>query len=138
MATANFMTMCAAWARPAALTAWHALPARPALKRNRLQAKGRVLRVNPSVVAPNHLNRAFKMEAPDQAWVTDITYIKTHEGWLYLAVVIDLYSRRIIGWSMQSRTHMDLVLSALLMAVWRRNRRDSDYSFRSRQPVYEP
>ena len=52
--------------------------------------------------------------------MTDITYIKTYEGWLYLAVVIDLYSRRVIGWSMQSRMQMDLVLSALLMAVWRR------------------
>ena len=49
-----------------------------------------------------------------------ITYIKTHEGFLYLAVMIDLYSRRVVGWSMQSRMHMDLVLSALLMAVWRR------------------
>jgi len=57
---------------------------------------------------------------PDRAWVTDITYIRTHEGWLYLAVVIDLYSRRVVGWSMQSRMQMDLVLSALLMAVWRR------------------
>ena len=75
----------------------------------------------PAVVAPNHLNRVFDVEKPDQAWVTDITYIKTHEGWLYLAVIIDLYSRRIIGWSMQSRMQMDLVLSALLMAVWRRN-----------------
>jgi putative transposase len=74
----------------------------------------------PAVVAPNHLARNFATEKPDQAWVTDITYIKTHEGWLYLAVVIDLYSRRIIGWSMQSRMQMDLVLSALLMAVWRR------------------
>ena len=74
----------------------------------------------PAVVAPNHLARAFNVEAPDQTWVTDITYIKTHEGWLYLAVIIDLYSRRIIGWSMQSRMQMDLVLSALLMAVWRR------------------
>ncbi len=74
----------------------------------------------PAVVAPNHLNRVFDVEEPDQAWVTDITYIKTHEGWLYLAVIIDLYSRRIIGWSMQSRMQMDLVLSALLMAVWRR------------------
>jgi putative transposase len=74
----------------------------------------------PAVTAPNHLNRNFEMDAPDQAWVTDITYIKTHEGWLYLAVVIDLYSRRVIGWSMQSRMQMDLVLSALLMAVWRR------------------
>ena len=74
----------------------------------------------PAVVAPNHLARAFNVEAPNQTWVTDITYIKTHEGWLYLAVIIDLYSRRIIGWSMQSRMQMDLVLSALLMAVWRR------------------
>lgn len=74
----------------------------------------------PAVVAPNHLARAFKTERPDQAWVTDITYIRTHEGWLYLAVIIDLYSRRIIGWSMQSRMQVDLVLSALLMAVWRR------------------
>jgi len=66
----------------------------------------------------------FDVAKPDQAWVTDITYIKTHEGWLYLAVIIDLYSRRIIGWSQntygQSRMQMDLVLSALLMAVWRR------------------
>jgi putative transposase len=74
----------------------------------------------PAVVAPNHLARAFNVDEPDQAWVTDITYIRTHEGWLYLAVIIDLYSRRIIGWSMQSRMQMDLVLSALLMAVWRR------------------
>ncbi len=57
----------------------------------------------PAVGAPNHLNRVFDVAEPDQAWVTDITYIDTHEGWLYLAVIIDLYSRRIIGWSMQSR-----------------------------------
>jgi putative transposase len=74
----------------------------------------------PAVVAPNQLARAFNVDVPDQAWVTDITYIKTHEGWLYFAVVIDLYSPRIIGWSMQSRMQMDLVLSVLLMAVWRR------------------
>jgi len=74
----------------------------------------------PAVVATNQLKQDFYAGAPDQTWVTDITYIKTHEGFLYLAVVIDLYSRRVIGWSMQSRMHMDLVLSALLMAVWRR------------------
>lgn len=74
----------------------------------------------PAVVAPNHLDRAFNVDEPDQTWVTDITYIRTHEGWLYLAVIIDLYSRKVIGWSMQSRMQMDLVLSALLMAVWRR------------------
>ncbi len=60
------------------------------------------------------------MALPNRSWVTDITYIRTHEGWLYLSVVIDLYSRRVVGWSMQSRMQMDLVLSALLMAVWRR------------------
>lgn len=74
----------------------------------------------PAIVADNKLGQFFDTLAPNRIWVTDITYIKTHEGWLYLAVVIDLYSRRVIGWSMQSRMHMDLVLSALLMAVWRR------------------
>ncbi len=74
----------------------------------------------PATVAPNHLQRQFTPVAPNQSWVTDITYIRTHEGWLYLAVVLDLYSRHVIGWSMRSRIDTDLVLSALLMAVWRR------------------
>ena len=74
----------------------------------------------PSIIAENKLQQNFCIDVPDTVWVTDITYIKTHEGWLYLAVVIDLYSRRVVGWSMQSRMQMDLVLSALLMAVWRR------------------
>jgi putative transposase len=56
----------------------------------------------PAVVAPNHLNRQFTPVAPKQSWVTDITYIRTHEGWLYLAVVLDLFSRQVIGWSMGS------------------------------------
>ena len=73
-----------------------------------------------SVVAPNHLRRAFDVDTPKEAWVTDITYIRTHEGWLYLAVVLDLFSRRVVGWSMQSRITKELVLDALLMAVWRR------------------
>lgn len=74
----------------------------------------------PAIVAPNQLQQDFKVALPNRSWVTDITYIRTHEGWLYLSVVIDLYSRRVVGWSMQSRMQMDLVLSALLMAVWRR------------------
>ena len=74
----------------------------------------------PAIVATNQLGQSFDALVPDQTWVTDITYIKTYEGWLYLAVVIDLFSRRVIGWSMQSRMQVDLVLSALLMAVWRR------------------
>lgn len=53
--------------------------------------------------------------------MTDITYIRTHEGWLYLAVVVDLFSRKVIGWSMQPRMTKEIVLNALLMAVWRRN-----------------
>jgi len=74
----------------------------------------------PTIVAENKLNRQFEVGAPDRVWVTDITYIKTHEGWLYLSVVIDLFSRRVVGWSMQSRMTTDLALQALLMAVWRR------------------
>lgn len=74
----------------------------------------------PSKVVDNTLARQFDVTAPDKAWVTDITYIRTLEGFAYLAVVIDLYSRRVVGWSMQSRQTTDLVLQALLMAVWRR------------------
>jgi len=74
----------------------------------------------PSVVVDNTLDRQFDVTAPDTAWVSDITYIKTYEGFLYLAVIIDLYSRRVIGWATQSRQPTDLVLQALLMAVWRR------------------
>jgi putative transposase len=69
---------------------------------------------------PNHLTRQFDVQTPNEAWVTDITYIHTHEGWLYLAVVLDLFSRQIVGWSMQSRLDKELVLSALLMAIWKR------------------
>jgi putative transposase len=74
----------------------------------------------PSLVVDNTLNRQFEVDAPDRIWVTDITYIRTLEGFAYLAVVIDLYSRRVVGWAMQSRQTTDLVLQALLMAVWRR------------------
>jgi len=74
----------------------------------------------PSVIVDNTLDRQFDVEAPDRVWVTDITYIRTQEGFAYLAVVIDLYSRRVVGWSMQSRQTTDVVLQALHMAVWRR------------------
>ena len=74
----------------------------------------------PSRVVDNSLARQFDVAAPDKAWVTDITYIRTQEGFAYLAVVIDLYSRRVVGWSMQSRQTTDVVLQALHMAVWRR------------------
>lgn len=74
----------------------------------------------PAVAAPNRLRRQFTVAHPDQAWVTDITYIRTYEGWLYLAVVIDLYSRTVVGWSMKPTMATELVLDALTMAVWRR------------------
>ena len=71
-------------------------------------------------VAPNLLNQDFSAQAPNQRWVSDISYIWTHEGWLYLAVVMDLYSRTVIGWSMHRRMTQQLVCDALLMALWRR------------------
>ena len=64
--------------------------------------------------------RQFEVDTPDRVWVTDITYIKTSEGFAYLAVVIDLYSRKVVGWAMQSRQTTDMVPQALLMAVWHR------------------
>jgi len=74
----------------------------------------------PAVVAPNLLQRDFSADKPNQTWVTDITYIRTYEGWLYLGVVMDLYSRQIVGWSMQSRITTSVVMDALTMALWRR------------------
>ena len=66
-----------------------------------------------SIVTPDRFQRQFNPEAPDERWETDITYIRTHEGWLYLAVVVDLFSCKVIGWSMQPRMTKDIVLNAL-------------------------
>jgi putative transposase len=77
----------------------------------------------PSVLIPNLLRRQFTVTRPNKAWVTDITYIRTWQGWLYLAVVMDLFSRKIVGWSAQSVIHRELVLDAVLMAVRRRRPR---------------
>ena len=71
-------------------------------------------------IAPNLLEREFTVSTHDAAYVSDITYIPTREGWLYLAVVIDLFSRAVVGWSMGSRMTADLVNDALLMALWKR------------------
>lgn len=68
-------------------------------------------------IAPNLLNRNFTAEKPNQKWVVDISYIWTQEGWLYLAVVLDLYSRRVIGWAVSNRMKRDLAIRALDMAV---------------------
>jgi putative transposase len=80
----------------------------------------RVIHGRPSIITPNKLNRAFTVDHPDHAWVTDITYIRTWQGWLYLAVVVDLYSRKVVGWSMKPTLAREIVLDALMTAVWRR------------------
>ena len=81
-------------------------------------------RKRPSGVCPsgirNHLERDFKAIAPNTKWVTDITYIRTAEHWLYLCIVLDLYSGLIVGWSMSPRQDRQLVIQAVLMAVWQR------------------
>jgi len=74
----------------------------------------------PSLVSPNRLAQQFDVSRPDEAWVTDITQIRTYEGWLYVAVVVDLYSRAVVGWSMKSNIRTEVVLDAMLMAKWRR------------------
>jgi len=71
-------------------------------------------------IAPNLLARQFEVNEANRYWVGDITYIPTDEGWLYLATVIDLYSRKIVGWSMSSNMRAELVNKALLMAIWQR------------------
>ncbi|WP_213160099.1 IS3 family transposase [Escherichia coli] len=74
----------------------------------------------PSVVATNRVQRQFTVVRANQVWVTDITYIRTWQGWLYLAVVIDLFARNVVGWSMKPTLSRELALDALMMAVWRR------------------
>jgi putative transposase len=71
-------------------------------------------------IAPNLLARKFNVDSPDKYWVGDITYIRTGSGWLYLATVIDLYSRQVIGWSMADNMKTKLINDALTMAIWKR------------------
>jgi len=71
-------------------------------------------------VAKNHLARTFSATAPNRKWVSDITYIKTDEGWLYLSALMDLYSRKVVGWAMETRLTDDLTIKALDMALGRR------------------
>jgi putative transposase len=75
--------------------------------------------------AANVLDRQFEAAGPNQKWVADFTYLWTTEGWLYVAVVLDLYSRRAVGWSMQSSMTTQLVTDALMMAIWRRGKPDA-------------
>ena len=75
-------------------------------------------------VAANLLDCSFETNAPNRKWIADFTYIWTAEGWLYLAAVIDLFSRRVVGWSMQANMTAQLVADALMMAIWRRGKPD--------------
>jgi putative transposase len=77
----------------------------------------------PAVLIPNLLQRQFTVTRPNTAWVTDITYIRTWQGWLYVAVVLDLFSRRIVGWAARPTIHREIVLDAVLMAVRHRRPR---------------
>jgi putative transposase len=83
-------------------------------------AKGAGRSPDSQISAGERRNRVNEWDQPNQSWGTDITYIRTHEGWLYLCVVVDLFSRQVVGWSMASRIDTSLVLDALLMALWRR------------------
>ncbi|MFO1150740.1 MAG: IS3 family transposase [Alsobacter sp.] len=78
-----------------------------------------------STIAPNTLDREFRAERPNQRWIADFTYVWTAEGWLYVAAVIDLFSRRVVGWSMKAEMTAQLVTDALVMAIWRRGRPDA-------------
>lgn len=85
--------------------------------------RGRVRTTTPdklAVPAPDLVNRDFTAEGPDETWVADITYVPTHEGWLFLAAVMDLYSRKIVGWSMREDLEAPLVVDAISMAIVRR------------------
>ena len=89
-------------------------------------------------VAPNLLDRQFAAERPNQRWIADFTYIWTAEGWLYVAAVIDLFSRRVVGWSMKAEMTAQLVTDALLMAIWRRGRPDALLHHSDQgSPIYE-
>ena len=75
-----------------------------------------------AAVAANVLDRTFVAPAPNREWIADFTYVWTAEGWLYVAAVIDLFSRRVVGWSMSAAMTAQLVTDALVMAIWRRGK----------------
>jgi putative transposase len=78
-----------------------------------------------AAVAANVLDRTFDAPAPNRKWIADFTYVWTAEGWLYVAAVIDLFSRRVVGWSMSAAMTAQLVTDALVMAIWRRGKPDA-------------
>jgi putative transposase len=98
-----------------------ALKARPRRRRLPADPGG-----DPAIApAPNILDREFEASRPNERWVADFTYVWTGEGWLYVAAVLDLFSRRIVGWSMSAEMTAELVVNALTMAIWRRGKADA-------------
>ena len=98
-----------------------ALRARP--RRRRLPSDKGERQIN--AVAPNVLDRSFQAPAANRKWIADFTYLWTAEGWLYVAAVVDLFSRRVVGWSMSADMTTQLVTDALVMAIWRRGKPDA-------------
>jgi putative transposase len=97
------------------------------MRQQALKARPRRRRLPPDpgerqafAVAPNMLDRSFEATAPNRKWIADFTYVWTAEGWLYVAAVIDLFSWRVVGWSMSAAMTAQLVTDALVMAIWRR------------------
>ena len=95
-----------------------------------LRARPRRRRLPPDLgqrhaIASNVLDRSFEASTPNRKWIADFTYIWTAEGWLYVAAVVDLYSRRVVGWSMSATMTAQLVTDALIMAIWRRGKPDA-------------
>jgi putative transposase len=99
----------------------NALKARP--RRRKLPSDTGLREIH--AIAPNILDRQFHAVAPNRKWIADFTYVWTAEGWLYVAAVIDLFSRRVVGWSMSATMTAQLVTDALLMAIWRRGKPDA-------------
>jgi len=90
-----------------------------------------------AAVAPNLLDRQFAAERPNQKWIADFTYVWTAEGWLYVAAVIDLFSRRVVGWSMKAEMTAQLVTDALVMAIWRRGKPDALLHHSDQGSIYQ-
>jgi transposase InsO family protein len=88
--------------------------------KRRRRFKITTLSKNTEWIAPNLLNRCFKADRPNKVWIGDVTFLATRTGWLYLAILLDLYSRKVIGWAMSDKNNKELVLNALDMAIERR------------------
>lgn len=120
MAHRALPTNCATAASPAVRTVWRPGRALALRAKGKRKYKATTQSDHNLPVAPNLLEQHFEAQAPNQKWVSDITYVWTEEGWLYLAVVLDLFSRRVVGYAMSKRIDRALVMVALRMALFRR------------------